>query len=420
MEYELRIDFERLKQNLDELSNIGRKKDHGIYRMAFSKGDMAARRWLSEQIASSGLDLHQDGAANLGARLNWADERPVVMTDSHIDTVPGAGHLDGALGVVCGLEALRVLHEQQVALNHPVELVAFSDEEGRFGGLLGSQSLCGLLTPEAILAAEDLEGVRLTDAMAQQGLNAMDALSAQRAPGSIKAFLELHIEQGPVLDRQGTPIGAVDAITGLFKWNVRLLGTANHAGTTPMEMRQDAFQGLAEFAGQVDRVLEEHGSPRSRTTIGRVELLPGAANVIPGVAEFSLEVRDTDQRVLDDLANAYRRALSAIARCRGLMFEFEVLSTIEPVQCHASVITAVEASARYLGLRWRPWATKSSSTRPPPGFSLPPTSSTSCAICRLPASSWSESTPTSASPPPSATPATWASTSPSFPTAALR
>ncbi|MET0044918.1 MAG: Zn-dependent hydrolase, partial [Candidatus Thiodiazotropha sp. 6PLUC3] len=282
MESELRINFERLKQNLDDLSNIGREKDHGIYRMAFSDGDMEARRWLSQQIESAGLSLYQDGAANLGARLNWTDDRPVVMTGSHIDTVPGAGHLDGALGVICGLEALRVLHEQNVSLSSPVELVAFSDEEGRFGGLLGSQSLCGLLTPEAILAAEDLNGIRLTEAMQQQGLNAMDALSAQRDPGSIKAFLELHIEQGPVLDRQGMQIGAVDAITGLFKWNVRLIGTANHAGTTPMEMRQDAFQGLAEFASQVDRVLEEHGSPRSRTTIGRVELFPGAANVVPG------------------------------------------------------------------------------------------------------------------------------------------
>jgi N-carbamoyl-L-amino-acid hydrolase len=350
LENDLRINFDRLKANLDELSNIGREKDHGIYRMAFSEGDMAARRWLAQQIEEAGLTLHQDGAANLSGRLNQSHGRPVVMTGSHIDTVPGAGHLDGALGVVCGLEALRVLHERRLKLNHPVELVAFSDEEGRFGGLLGSQSLCGLLTPEAILAAEDLNGVRLTDAMAQQGLNAMDALSAQRDPGSIKAFLELHIEQGPVLDRQGMQIGAVDAITGLFKWNVRLIGSANHAGTTPMEMRQDAFQGLAEFAGQIDRVLEEHGSPRSRTTIGRVELLPGAANVVPGVAEFSLEVRDTDTRVLETLADAFRRTLSAIARRRGLMFEFEILSTIEPVQCHASVLSAVEESALDLGL----------------------------------------------------------------------
>jgi N-carbamoyl-L-amino-acid hydrolase len=350
LDSDLRIDFERLKQNLDELSNIGREKDHGIYRMAFSEGDMAARRWLSEQIESAGLKLHQDGAANLGARLNWSEQQPVVMTGSHIDTVPGAGHLDGALGVVCGLEALRVLHERQIPLTHPLELVAFSDEEGRFGGLLGSQSLCGLLTPEAILAAEDLDGIRLTEAMSQQGLNAMDALSAQRDPGSIKAFLELHIEQGPVLDRQGLQIGAVDAITGLFKWNVRLLGSANHAGTTPMEMRQDAFQGLAEFAAQIDRVLEEHGSPRSRTTIGRVELFPGAANVVPGVAEFSLEVRDTDQGVLEALGDAFRRTLSAIARRRGLMFEFEILSTIEPIQCHSSVISAVEHSASALGL----------------------------------------------------------------------
>jgi beta-ureidopropionase / N-carbamoyl-L-amino-acid hydrolase len=350
MTQRLRINFERLKRDLDTLSNIGRAEDHGIYRMAFSDADMRARQWLAERIEAAGLSLYQDGAANLGGRLNWRDDRPVVMTGSHIDTVPGAGHLDGALGVICGLEALRSLREADLELTHPVELVAFSDEEGRFGGLLGSQSLCGLLTPEAILAAEDLAGVRLVDAMSSQGLDAMDALSAQRDPGSIKAFVELHIEQGPVLDRQGIQIGVVDAITGLFKWNVRLLGAANHAGTTPMELRRDAFQGLAEFAGQIDRVLEEHGSPRSRTTIGRVALQPGAANVVPGVAEFTLEARDTDPMVLDDLADAYRRALSAIARRRDLMFEFEVLSTIDPVQCHDSVISAVQEAASELDL----------------------------------------------------------------------
>ena len=347
----LRINFERLKQNLDELSNIGRASDHGIYRMAFSDGDMAARRWLSAQIEAAGLTLHQDGAANLGARLNWRDDLPVVMTGSHIDTVPGAGHLDGALGVICGLEALRTLHESGIPLTHPVELVAFSDEEGRFGGLLGSQSLCGLLTPEAILAAEDLNGVRLTEAMSLQGLNAMDALSAQRDPGSIKAFVELHIEQGPVLDHRGLQLGVVEAITGLFKWNVHLIGVANHAGTTPMELRHDAFQGLAELSAQIDRVLEEHGTPNSRTTIGRVVLHPGAANVVPGEAEFTLEVRDTDPGVLTDLADAYRRTLSAIARRRGLMFEYEILSDIAPVPCAHLVRHAVEQSVEALGIR---------------------------------------------------------------------
>jgi len=347
----LRINLPRLKRNLDALSNIGRAGDHAIYRTAFSDADMEARSWLSAQIESAGLELRQDGAGNLGGRLGGTGKLPVVMTGSHIDTVPGAGHLDGALGVICGLEALQTLREHRTALSHPLELIAFSDEEGRFGGLLGSQSLCGLLTPERILAAEDLNGIRLTEAMSDQGFDPMEALSAQRDPGSIKAFVELHIEQGPVLDHQGIPLGVVEAITGLFKWNVHLIGTANHAGTTPMELRRDAFQGLAEFAGQIDRVLEEHGSPHSRATVGRVVLHPGAANVVPGEAEFTLETRDTDPQVLEALADAFRRTLSAIARRRGLMFEFEILSEISPVACHEEVIGALESAATGLGLQ---------------------------------------------------------------------
>lgn len=343
----LRCNLERLRADLDELSAIGREPDHGIHRMAFTPADMRARAWLRERLGEAGIEHAMDGAGNVSGRLP-GPAPGTVMTGSHLDSVPGAGHLDGALGVVCGLEALRTLKEAGAECRHPLELVAFSDEEGRFGGLLGSQALCGQLTPEDIFAAEDLDGVKLTDAMASHGMDAREALTARREPGSVKAFVELHIEQGPVLDRQGIPLGVVDAITGLFKWNVRLIGAANHAGTTPMDMRSDAFQGLAEFAGQLERVLEEHGSPRSRATVGRVELYPGAPNVVPGQAEFSLDVRDTDPQVLPELADALRRALSAIARRRDLMFEFEILSEIAPVRCDDVVVSAIDRAVAEL------------------------------------------------------------------------
>jgi N-carbamoyl-L-amino-acid hydrolase len=152
------------------------------------------------------------------------------------------------------------------------------------------------------------------------------------------------------LDRKGVSIGVVDAITGLFKWEITLSGAANHAGTTPMDMRNDAFQGLAEFAGQITRVLEEYGSPRSTATIGRVELIPGAANVIPGQVIFSLDVRDADDATLKLLAEAFSRALSAVARRRGLKFEFSVLSELAPVRCAPQVIQAIEESVEKSGL----------------------------------------------------------------------
>lgn len=347
---ELRINSQRLRADMDTLARIGRRADQGIYRMAFSEGDMAGRAWLRQRIADSSLDFHQDGAANLFARLNWDADTPSVIAGSHMDTVPGAGHLDGALGVVCALEALRVLSESDIELKRPLEAVSFSDEEGRFGGLLGSQAVAGLVTPEYLHNACDLDGVTLIDAMAAQGLDAQAALHAQRNPASIHAYVELHIEQGPVLDRKGRSIGVVDAITGLFKWEIVLTGTANHAGTTPMDMRADAFQGLAEFAGQIDRVLSEYGGPHSTATIGRVALEPGAANVIPGKAVFSLDVRDTDAQILDALGDALRRTLSAIARRHGLMFEFTVLSEVAPVQCDYAVVNAIDDAATALEL----------------------------------------------------------------------
>jgi N-carbamoyl-L-amino-acid hydrolase len=344
----LSINTERLQQDIETLASIGRHEDHGLYRMAFSDGDMEGRAWFKQQLEDAGLEIHEDGAANIHGRLNWNEDIPAVVTGSHLDTVPGAGHLDGALGVLVGLECLRSIKEQNLPLRHPMEVISFTDEEGRFGGMVGSQSIAGQLSPESIHQAVDLDGVTLTEAMQSRGYDAMRALHARYRPESIHAFLEMHIEQGPILDQMGLSVGIVDAIAGLFKWEVSLIGTANHAGTTPMHMRNDAFQGLAEFSSQIGRVLEENGSSRSVATIGRVDLKPGAPNVVPGRVDFSLEVRDTDDRILEELYDAFRKALSAIARRRDLMFEFKVLSEIEPVKCDLGLVNDLEDIAKQL------------------------------------------------------------------------
>jgi N-carbamoyl-L-amino-acid hydrolase len=345
----LSVDFHRLQSDLEELAAIGRREDHGLYRVAFSDEDMQARAWLESKIREAGLELYVDGAANIHARLGPVGEKASVVTGSHLDTVPGAGHLDGALGVVAGLECLRRLKEESTKLKLPLELISFTDEEGRFGGMPGSQAIAGKLTPETILSARDLAGVSLVDAMNARGYDALLSLRARRKPESIHAFVELHIEQGPVLDRRGVNIGAVDGIVGLFKWHASFVGAANHAGTTPMDMRCDAFSGLVEVASAIPRILEENGGGRSVATIGRVGLHPGAANVVPGRAEFTLEVRDVDSGVLSDLSGAFRRSMSAIARRRELMFEFEVLSQLEPVACDAAIVSTVEEVAQELG-----------------------------------------------------------------------
>lgn len=345
----LKVDLERIKRHVLTLAEIGKSnQDHGIYRMAFTDADMEAKRWLLDQIDAVGLESRSDGAANIFGVLKSSNDLPSLLVGSHIDTVPCAGTLDGSLGVVVGLECLRVMHESGLSFERDVELVAFSDEEGRFGGMLGSESFCGLTTPQTVQSAVDSNGTQLKDAMLQQGLDPMKILEAHRDPKTIDRYIELHIEQGPVLDHKQLQIGVVDEITGLFRWNMRILGESNHAGTTPMEMRRDAFMGLADFAHEIPRVLEEIGSDRSRATIGTAEILPGAANTVPGTVEFTLDVRDTSEDVLSALKDALRRALSVICRRRSLTFDFEEPSFIHPVKCDEDIVGLIEQHARSL------------------------------------------------------------------------
>ncbi|HCS53565.1 Zn-dependent hydrolase [Rubinisphaera sp.] len=350
---DLRIDLQRIKEDILALSEIGKDdEDRGIYRMAFTDADMRGKRWLIDRIEQAGLKSNVDGAANISGIFAGKTEKPRVLVGSHIDTVPCAGALDGTLGVVVGLECLRRLVEAGVETERTLELIAFSDEEGRFGGMFGSQSVCGYITPDSLATMTDLDGILLQEEMRRQGYDPLEALDAARDPDSIRSYLELHIEQGPVLDRMHKSVGIVDEITGLFTWSVWLRGEANHAGTTPMDMRNDAFMGLADFAHEVPRILEENGSERSRATIGKAQILPGAANTVPGIVEFSLDVRDTSEEFLDDLSTAFRKALSAIARRRNLKFDFEQKSYLQPVACSGEIVEQLKTQAKALNLEY--------------------------------------------------------------------
>lgn len=345
------IDEERLRSDIFELSRIGRdESDLGIYRMAFTEKDAEGREWLVRRIREAGFDAEMDGAGNVFGRMERKGGLPTVLVGSHLDTVPCGGALDGALGVLAALECMRTLREREIETRHPIELVAFSDEEGRFGAMFGSQALVGDLTPESIHTAVDADGISLVDEMRALGLDPMRALDASRDADDLHAYLELHIEQGPVLERRRLDVGIVEGIAGLFKWQVRLRGKADHEGTTPMDMRNDAFLALADFAHEIPRVLAENGTDQSRATIGKVDLAPGFPHTIPGEAVFTLVVRDASSVVLDELEIAYRKALSAIARRASLMFEFDVLSRIEPTETHPEISSAIEDVAKRMGL----------------------------------------------------------------------
>lgn len=349
------VNFPRLKQDILELAQIGlNPEDRGLYRMAFTDADMQAKDWLLHELSEIEAAAQLDGAGNVCGRLPCPahPDAPAILIGSHTDTVPRAGMLDGTLGVLCGLEVLRVLHENDVPLSRPVELISFSDEEGRFGGMLGSQAFAGMATPET-RHATDLDGKPLSAVMEGQGLDPMAILEARRDPATLAAYLELHIEQGPVLDRAPASIGIVENITGLRKWLVRFRGEANHAGTTPMTMRKDAFMGLADFAHELPRILDENGAADSRATIGSAQIVPGAANTVPGEVEFSLDLRDTNTGQIEELSLAVRRTLHAIARRRGLLVDLELQSELAPAACDPEILKTLEQCAADLALPYQ-------------------------------------------------------------------
>lgn len=347
----LRVDIERIKSDILALAAIGKNEhDRGIYRMAFTDEDMEGKRWLLNRIEENGLTPNSDGAANISGILAGEKDSPRVFVGSHIDTVPCAGMLDGCLGVVVGLECLRAILAMGIPPKQTLELIAFSDEEGRFGGTFGSEAFTGTLTMEKVEKAADLGGTRLFDAMLEQGLDPLKSLDARRRPKQIDSYLELHIEQGPILDENNLQVGIVESITGLRSWSLRFTGEANHAGTTPMDYRKDAFMGLADFAHEVPRILEENGGENSRATIGKAEILPGAPNSVPGAVEFSLDFRDPSTEVLQELSESFQKALAAISRRRKLKFEFNVQGRIQPVASDERLVSMLSANASGLGL----------------------------------------------------------------------
>jgi len=348
---DLRINLERVKTNLYTLGRFGyNPQDQGIYRQGFTEIDMKARHWLMAQMDELGLATHMDGAGNVIGRYGKPGQK-ALMIGSHLDSVPAGGMFDGVLGVMAGLECIQVLQEQEVPLNYAVEVVATSEEEGRFGGMLGAQALTGNLTIDWLERAKDSSGEMLRDAMASCQLPYHLAMEAARDPDGLIGFLELHIEQGPVLEKTGNTIGVVEGISGVFKWMIRFIGKADHAGTAPMNLRSDAFMGVADFAHEISRIIDEEGTDKSRLTIGQVNLKPGFAHTVPGEVDFTLVGRDMSEEVMHNLANACRKVCSSIARKHKLKFEYEQMSWLEPKPCHPEMMALLEKHSNALGYK---------------------------------------------------------------------
>jgi N-carbamoyl-L-amino-acid hydrolase len=347
---EAEIDLPRLKSLVDGVNRFGRDpRTGGFDRPGYSDADMAARRWFADQMRADGLAVTMDGVANVFGRYG-PDEGPSVMAGSHLDTVPQGGAFDGVLGVCVALECVRAMRDARIEPPMAVEVVATAEEEGRFGGMLGSQSLSGQVSSAWLEHGTDADGVKLADAMAAQGLDAMDALRAARQPGSVLAFLELHIEQGPILETRAIPVGIVDAISGVSNLAVTLKGKANHSGTTPMDMRADAFVGLSQFAIRIPSLIADHGTQQTRITIGKVDLQPNFPHTIPGIAEFSVITRDTDESVMRNLVGVLKQELHAVAGKHDLSYSVSEKSWLPPASLDDALVSALCQEAENLGL----------------------------------------------------------------------
>ncbi|MBR9842874.1 MAG: hydantoinase/carbamoylase family amidase [Rhodobacteraceae bacterium] len=340
----MKINAERFLAELHELRGFGAAGvGKGVVRPAYSEADIAARRWLMEKMEAAGLAVHVDPVGSV-----WGlAEGPSLLLGSHTDSQPEGGWLDGALGVMAALEVARAARE---AGGPAVSVVSFQDEEGRFGVTTGSTVWSGKVSLEEADGFVDHAGVNFAEARAKIADMAGDFVD----PSQFTGFIEMHIEQGPWLDKAGEAVGVVSDIVGIRDMRVTLTGEQNHAGTTPMHLRKDAFQGLAEIAMRLNTALTGVVTPETVWTIGHVALRPNASSIVPGEAVFSMQWRDGSSERLGVMEEIIRRTIAEVAEARGLGHSFGPMLGLEPVAMDARLRGALAESAEAVAPeRWR-------------------------------------------------------------------
>ena len=344
----LRINSERLQALLNGINQFGHNPVTGGYnRIGFSPADRDVRQWFADQMRRDGLAVTSDSAGNLFGRLGDV-EAPCIMVGSHLDTVPEGGAFDGALGAAVGLECVRCIMESGLCPTVPIVAVATSEEEGRFGGMLGSQAISGQLEPGWATSAMDADGVRLSEAMRSSGYDPDQLGAAAWGPDHVKAFLELHIEQGPILEAAHTSVGIVEGVSGVLVLSVELTGVANHSGTTPMHLRSDAFAGLAQMAAAIPELIDAYGTDQSRITIGKVTVEPNFPHTIPGHCSFTVIIRDLDVEVMRRLKAHLEKIIKDVSDQHHLSCTMDQTSFIAPTSLDETIRTAFVREAEAL------------------------------------------------------------------------
>ncbi|WP_037488596.1 allantoate amidohydrolase [Sphingobium indicum] len=318
----------------------------GLYRGYLNPSYTAAQDALAGWMAQAGMAVYRDAAANLIGRYDGTQPgAPALLIGSHLDSVRDGGRYDGPLGIMLGLEAVAALHQSGKRLPFPIEVIAFGDEEGsRFpAAMLTSRAVAGTLAPEALDIA-DADGVSLS----QAGVSLSDYLSAARGPGTTLAYLEAHIEQGPVLEADGLAVGTVTGIAAQLRYQAVIKGMAGHAGTSSMPLRRDAVAGAAEMILAIEKIARADASDLV-ATVGRIEALPGAPNVIAGEVRFTIDIRSGEEARRDRAAEAILDALASIANHRDLNYAIQRVHDLPASPCDPALMDLMDAATADAG-----------------------------------------------------------------------
>ena len=342
----LKVNGQRIESRIMELAKFGRDEKGRGYRVAYTKGDIEGRAWFMDLMKRAGLDPTIDAAGNIiGKRKGKNASLKPIAFGSHIDMVPDGGNYDGTLGSLSALEVIEILNENNLVTDHPLEVIIFGNEEG---GTIGSKAITSGLTEEG-LQQKSQSGLTMAEGIMAIGGNPDNIINSIRKKGDIKAFLELHIEQGGILEKENIQIGVVEGIVGIVHWEVTVEGVANHAGSTPMNMRQDALLAASQFIIAVNEVINSvKGSQVG--TIGKIAIQPGAYNVIPGKVVLGLEIRDLSSDKIEMLYSEIEKRAATIAAASKTTIGFErQANPSKPALTDKALQQTINASAKALG-----------------------------------------------------------------------
>jgi beta-ureidopropionase / N-carbamoyl-L-amino-acid hydrolase len=331
----LQINADRLAQSLDQLAQIGQLENGGICRLAFSAEDVQARAWVRSNMETAGMTVRIDAAGNLIGHYPGQADLPVLATGSHIDTVPVGGKYDGCLGVLAGIEVVRTLREHQCHLRHPIEVIVFSDEER---SVIGSKAMAGELSTDPHLYVR-LDGTAIETCLTQVGGN-WDGVHQAKRSGQIAAFLELHVEQGGVLEATGMEIGIVTGVVGQYRFAVRIMGQPNHAGSTPMNDRQDALVAASHLVLAVNHLATT--TPGEQVaTVGHLTVSPNATNTIPGQVDLHIDLRDISASHLQQLIACIQTDCDRIAQTTNTTITLRPFLEIRPTLADRQIMATI-------------------------------------------------------------------------------